>query len=217
MAVISNENIIKQLKWRYATKAFDAQKKISDTDWQTLTEAVRLSPSSYGLQPWKFVVVKNTDVRKQLRAVSWNQSQVEEASHLVVFAALKKFDETYVDKFIASTAKARSMQVDSMKGYRDMMVGDLVKGPRSAIQASWSQRQTYLAIGTLLSAAAMLEIDACPMEGLDPTKYDQILGLDKTDYGAVVAVALGYRSAADASQSYAKVRFDAADVFQVIN
>ena len=213
---ITSNKLVEQLNWRYATKAFDASKKISDADWATLTEVLRLSPSSYGLQPWKFIVVKNPAVRKQLRPVSWNQSQIEEASHMIVFAALKKMDEAYVDHFIATTAKVRGLDVAVLKGYRDMMVGDLVKGPRSAVIASWSQRQTYIAIGTLLTSAAVLEIDACPMEGFDPSKYDEILGLNKTDYASVAVVTLGYRSAADKSQNDAKVRYSAEEVFQVV-
>lgn len=216
MTTATSSKIIEQLNWRYATKAFDASKRISDADWQTLSEALRLSPSSYGLQPWKFIVVKNADVRKKLRAVSWNQSQIEDASHLIVFASLKKVDEAYVDQFIAATASTRGLAVEGLKGYRDMMVGDLVKGPRSAIIGSWAQRQTYLALGNLLTTAAMLEIDACPMEGLDPTKYDEILGLDKSAYATAVVATLGYRSAEDATQKYAKVRFSAQEVFQVI-
>ena len=216
MTTTTSNKLIEQLNWRYATKVFDASKKISDADWETLTEALRLSPSSYGLQPWKFVVVKNAGIRKQLRAVSWNQSQVEDASHLIVFASLKKVDEAYVDQFIAATAKARGLDVAGLKGYRDMMVGDLVKGPRSAIIGSWAQRQTYIAIGNLLTSAAVLEVDACPMEGLDPAKYDEILGLDKTPYATAAAVALGYRSAEDGYQNLAKVRLSTEEVFQVV-
>ena len=216
MDKISDKTLVEQLNWRYATKRFDSTKKISDGDWKTLAETIRLTPSSYGLQPWKVLLVQNAAKRKELRAVSWNQPQIEECSHLVVFATLKTISEKYVKEFIALTAKERGMQPEQLKDYEAMMVGDVVKGPRSEIAQFWAQRQAYIAMGFLLETAALKGIDSCPMEGLDPNKYDEILGLKGTEYATVAVVTLGYRAADDKYQSLKKVRFSSEQVVQVI-
>lgn len=148
--------------------------------------------------------------------MSWNQTQVTDASHFVVFAYREKVDEAYIDSYITQVAKVRGISRETLKGYNDMMVGDLVKGPRSQIIQPWAQRQAYIAMGFLMETAALLKIDACPMEGLDPSKYDEILNLHGTGYKTVAAVALGYRHAEDALQSAKKVRFERDQIIQHI-
>lgn len=212
MSTISGEGLLKQLNWRYATKKFDPLKKIPAADWAVLEEALILTPSSYGLQPWKFIVVKDPALKAKLRPASWNQSQVEDCSHLVVFAAKQDISEADVDRFVARIAEVRGASVESLAGYRGFMVGDLVSGPRHAVIQEWAARQTYIAMGNLLTSAALLGVDACPFEGIEPAKYDEILGLNGSGYATVAACPLGYRAADDKYASAPKVRFEAKDL-----
>lgn len=213
---MNGANIVESLQWRYATKKFDATKKINSTDWEALEQSLLLAPSSYGLQPWKFLIVQNPAIRKQLTPASWNQTQIEDCSHLVVMTTLKKVDEAYVNMFINRTAEVRGMPADGLKGYADMMIGDLVKGPRSQIIQHWAQRQSYIAMGMLMESAALMKIDTCPIEGIDPVKYDEILNLKNTPYATVAVVACGYRHADDKYAGAKKVRFNKQDVIQVV-
>lgn len=200
------------LKWRYATKKFDSAKKISEKGWSEIEDSLVLTPSSYGLQPWKFVVVKDAAVREKLKAASWNQAQVTDASHFVVFARAEKIDEAFVDAFVAETAKARGATPDALRGYRDMMVSDVVKGPRAAAQDRWASNQVYIALGQAMLFAAGKGIDACPLEGLDPAAYDKILGLEAKGLRTCCALALGYRAADDKYASAPKVRSPKSEV-----
>lgn len=209
-------SLLESLKWRYATKHFDANKKISAEKWEMLAEVLRLAPSSYGLQPWQFIVVNNPDLRKSLRAVSWNQPQIEECSHLVVISTLKKVTADYVQKFISKIAKVRGIPEEGLNDYRNMMLGDIVNGPRAEIAHAWTQRQAYIAMGFLLESAALLEIDACPMEGLSSPDYDKILGLAGSDYSTVAVVTLGYRAEDDSYQHLPKVRFDSSEILRYV-
>ncbi len=212
MSTITGDSLIKQLGWRYATKKFDATRKISAIDWAVLEQALILTASSYGLQPWKFIIITDPALKTRLRPASWNQSQVEDCSHLVVFAAKKDITEGDLDKFLARTTEVRGGTVDSLAGYKGYMMGDLVNGARHAIIHEWAARQTYIAMGNLLTSAALLGIDACPFEGLEPAKYDEILGLKDSGYATVAACPLGYRAADDKYATAPKVRFEAKDV-----
>jgi nitroreductase len=209
---IQPQEILEKLQWRYAVKKFDPSKKISEADWFVLEESLRLAPSSYGLQPWKFIVVQDPKIRAALTPVSWNQTQVEDCSHYVVLATLTKIEVAYVEKFVAKIGQVRELDVASLENYKNLMVSDLVNGPRSAIVQWWSQRQSYIAMGMLMETAALLDIDACPLEGIEPAAYDRILQLEGSGYAAVAAVALGYRSLEDKYQLLKKVRFDCDDV-----
>jgi len=209
---ISPQQLIEALNWRYATKKFDPTRKIAPAEWSILEQALLLTASSYGLQPWKFIVVTNSELKTKLRAASWNQAQVEDCSHHVVFAAKQDITEADLDHFIARTAEVRGTTPASLSGYKGFMMGDLVNGPRHAIIQEWAARQTYIALGNLLTSAAVLGIDACPFEGLEPAKYDEILGLKGTGYATVSACPLGYRTADDKYASAPKVRFEAKDV-----
>lgn len=207
MSTISSESLLAQLNWRYATKQFDPARPISAATWDALAKALVLSPSSYGLQPWKFIVVTKPQLKALLRPASWNQAQVTDCSHHVVFTAKQSVSEADVERFIASIAATRGTTVESLAGYKGFMVGDLVKGPRSAIIAEWAARQCYIALGNLMTSAALLGVDACPLEGFEPPKYDEILGLKGTGYASVVACALGYRAAGDKYAAAPKVRY----------
>ncbi|HEY3269866.1 MAG TPA: NAD(P)H-dependent oxidoreductase [Geothrix sp.] len=214
MSTISGESLLQQLNWRYATKKFDPTKKISTADWSVIEQALILTPSSYGLQPWKFIVVTDPALKAKLRPASWNQSQVEDCSHLVVLTARQDITEADVDHFIERIAEVRGVSIESLAGYKGYMVGDLVNGPRHAIIHEWAARQTYIALGNLMTAAALLGVDACPFEGIEPAKYDEILGLKGTGYATISACPLGYRAADDKYASAHKVRFEAKDVVE---
>ncbi len=213
---INGSTVLESLKWRYATKIFDPTKKISEADWKYLEEALILTPSSYGLQPWKFLVIQDTATRQKLLPISWNQKQVIDCSHHVVMLAKSDTTEKDVTDFIELTANVRQLPKESLNFYRDMMLGDLVKGPRHAWISEWAARQVYIALGNLMTCAAMMGIDACPMEGIDQAKYDDVLDLKGTGYETIVACALGYRSADDKYAHLAKIRYTADKLIQRI-
>jgi len=208
--------LLANLRWRYATKVFDSNKAIAPDIWKALEEVLILTPSSYGLQPWKFIVITDKEMKAKLRPHSWNQSQVVDCSHYVVFASLTRIGEAEIDKFLARASEVRGVPVDSFKTYRGMMVGDVVQGPRGKITNEWAARQAYIALGNFMTAAALLQVDACPMEGFVPAEYDKILGLEARGLTAAVCCAAGYRSADDKYASLAKVRFSADEVVERI-
>ncbi|MGD0350747.1 MAG: NAD(P)H-dependent oxidoreductase [Verrucomicrobiota bacterium] len=208
--------LLNALNWRYATKVFDPNKKIPADVWQTLERALVLSPSSYGLQPYRFLVISDPAKRAALLPHSWNQKQVVDASHFVVFTARTQMTEADVDKLIARTTDVRKIPAESLNFYRDMMLGDLVNGPRSRIAHEWATRQAYIALGNLMTCAAVLGVDACPMEGFVPSEYDRVLGLENSGYATVVCCALGYRAANDKYASLPKVRFELQELVQPV-
>jgi nitroreductase len=212
MHTLTPAQLLESLRWRYAVKQFDASRKIPADTWSALEEALVLTPSSYGLQPWRFVVVGNPEVRAKLRTVSWNQSQVTDASHYVVFAGKVQVTESDVDAFVRRIADVRGVTPESMESYRKMMVGNVAKGMRAEAQTQWAALQAYIALGNFMTAASVLGIDTCPMEGLDPAKYDEILGLPAQGYRTLCACAAGYRAATDKYASAPKVRFATSDV-----
>ncbi len=212
MPAIAKQQLIEQLNWRYAVKRFDPSRKISATDWHTLEQTLVLAPSSYGLQPWKFFVIDNSELRAALLPASWGQSQITEASHLLVFAVNNRLAAEDVDRYLRRIADVRGVPVESLAGMRKMVLGSVNRKPEEV--QTWSTRQAYIALGGFLTAAALLGIDACPMEGFEPAKYDQILGLDKLGYGSVVLATAGYRAADDKYAQLAKVRFEHGDVVQ---
>lgn len=204
-------DLIKALNWRYATKKFDTSKKVSEADLNELLEAARLAPSSYGLQPWTFVVITNPELRKKLREHAWNQPQITDASHLIVLATRTDVDEEYVKHYVEEIARQRNVPVESLKAAQDMMTGDVKSRSKDAV-VDWSKHQTYIALGFLLFAAAQKRIDACPMEGFDPAKFNEVLGLKERHLTATVLCAIGYRAGDDKAAQNVKVRFPKPDV-----
>lgn len=213
---VSNETLLSQLNWRYATKAFDASRRISDPDWAALEQALILTPSSYGAQPYKFIVVTDRATKEKLVPISWNQRQPLDCSHYVVFSAREKNTEADVDRYIARIAEVRGGSPDSMGGFKKMLMADIVNGPRGQVAFEWAARQAYIALGSFMTAAALLGIDTCPMEGLEPAKYDEVLGLTAQGFQTVVACAAGYRNPEDKYASLPKVRFTPAELVQNI-
>jgi nitroreductase len=215
MSPCAPDTLISALNWRYATKVFDPARKISSKDLDTLLQSLVLTPSSFGLQPYRFLVVTDPVLKARLREASWGQSQVTDCSHLVVFLARQQMTEADVDHYIQRIAKVRGDQPENLAGYRSMIVGTLVTGPRSASVPEWAARQAYIALGQFMAAAALLGLDTCPMEGLDPKKYDEILDLEATPFRTVVACPVGYRAEADKYASLAKVRFPAEELVEI--
>lgn len=211
--IIQRDQLIHQLTWRYATKQFDPVRKISSRDWATLEEALVLTPSSFGLQPWRFIIINDPETRAKLRPASYGQSQITDASHLVVFAVKNDITEQDIDEYLDRIAEVRGATRDSLGGFRDLLIGGIIKGMDSAARRAWATRQVYIALGNFLNSAALLGIDATPMEGFEPAKYDEILGLAKQGLHAVVVAAAGYRDEGDAYARLKKVRFSAEKVF----
>jgi nitroreductase len=207
MNAIDRNQLVGQLKWRYATKQFDSQRKISADEWAALEEALVLTPSSFGLQPWKFVVVTDPAIRERLVPASHGQRQVADASHLVVFAIKRDLCERDIDSHLDRISEVRGVPREALGQYREMMVGSLIKRLGESERNAWATKQVYIALGNFLTSAALLGIDACPMEGVDPAKYDEILGLKKHGLSTVVVAPAGYRAATDKSSQAKKVRF----------
>lgn len=206
---------IEALKWRYATKQFDTLRRIPDAQLAVLKEAMRLAPSSFGLQPWHFIQVDDTHVRTKIRQHAWNQAQVTDASHLFVLCRRVSIGDKEVDSFIEEIAQARNMTVEALQGYANMTKGFLAKMD-DTVRQYWMNRQVYLALGTLLMSCAQLQIDACPLEGFEPDKVDEELGLKAKGLQCVVLCTLGYRGDGDKYATLAKVRRSQDETFSVI-
>jgi nitroreductase len=205
----SPADVLEALRFRYATKQFDSARRIVPETWKALEEALVLTPSSFGLQPWKFLVITDAALRESLVPHSWGQRQVADCSHLVVMAVRKSVDEAYLDRFIARVAAVRGAPVESLTGYRNMMAGSL-----GMMTTDWAAKQAYIALGQFMLAAAMLGVDTCPMEGFLPDKYDEILNLPAQGLTTAVLCPAGYRADTDKFAAAAKVRWEPADVIE---
>lgn len=203
---------IEHQNWRYATKKFDATKKISNEDLNTLKEAIRLSSSSYGLQPYKVIIVESPELRAKIQPAAWGQSQIVEASHLIIFANETQLDEQHIDDYITNISEIRNIPVEALSGYSDFMKSKILTLPED-IKNIWTAKQTYLALGNLLNAAAELKIDVTPMEGFVPEQVNEILGLEKLGLNTSLIATLGYRHEADDTQHYKKVRKSQEELF----
>ena len=195
--------LLDSLNWRYATKKFDPNKKVSPEDLDKIKEAIRLSASSYGLQLYKVLVIEEPALREQLKTVSWGQTQITDASQLFVFCNYTQVNDEHIDDYIALKASTQGLDPAGLQDY-----GNMIKGAMSGfteIQKSvWTSRQVYIALGNLLAACATLRIDACPMEGFEAEKYNEILGLSEKGLSAAVLATIGYRSEEDQTQHQEK-------------
>lgn len=206
--------LVQSLKWRYAVKKFDSKRKIPDETWRALEESLILTPSSYGMQPWKFLVITDQVLREKLVPHSWNQRQVADCSHLLVFLSESRVSASDVDALIARIAEIRGSTPAQLAAYRKMILSDIVEGPRAQYSGEWAARQVYIALGQLMLAAALLSIDTCPMEGFVPAKYDELLGLEGTGWTTTVLCPCGYRDVDDHYAKLPKVRFDSQRLIQ---
>lgn len=214
MATLSTPQLLEALQWRYATKVFDPSHPIEPATWQALEQSLVLTPSSYGLQPWKFLVITDAALRAALRPHSWDQAQITDCSHLVVLLRRRTITPADADQLIRATASARGLEAEQLAGYRQMIQKDLIEGPRSQVVNQWAANQVYIALGNLMTCAALLGVDACPIEGFSPTDYDRILKLEDTPFQSTVVCACGHRSPEDRYAALAKVRYAAPDLLE---
>jgi nitroreductase len=214
MASLPPETLVAQLRWRYATKKFDPTRKIPPDTWDALEQALVLTPSSYGLQPWKFFVVTDPAVKAKLPPHSWGQKQPQDCSHMVVLTLKADLNEADVDRYLARIAEVRGQSLEALASFKQIMMGSIADPPFDINE--WAARQVYIALGQFMACAALIGVDTCPMEGIDPAKYDEELGIAKQGYRTTVACAAGYRSPDDRYAQTPKVRFKTEDVVQRI-
>ena len=214
MKAVSTTTLIEALQWRYATKKFDPKRRIPQDQWAALEEAMVLAPSSFGLQPWRFVLVETPEIRAQLPALSWGQTQPVDCSHYVVFAVRKGLTVADVDRYVDRIAEVRGATRESLEGYRSFMLGSQKAASEQGRLDDWSSRQVYIALGQAMAAAALLGIDTCPLEGIEPAKYDSLLELEQDGYSALCGLAFGYRAEDDKYAQAPKVRFARTDVIK---
>lgn len=211
------KKIIEVLNWRYATKKFDVDKKIDNETLESLLEALRLSPSSYGLQPWKFIIVNNKEIRDKIKnEAAYGQPQITDASHIIIFANKKNIDGNLVNEYMNFIAKEKGIDILNLDGFKSMINSSFQGKPIEELR-NWAAYQTYLAAGNLLTSCAVSLVDACPMEGFDREKLDELLGLNALGLESKMIVAMGYRSIDDENANQKKVRFPREEVFIEIN
>ena len=209
-------SIIDSLKWRASIKQFDTTKKVSDADIETLIEAGNLAATSGGLQPFRMVVIKNNELKQKLKPVSYNQPQVAESSHLIVFAIQTNLGTNLVDAYLDRMVEVRGVEMSSLDGYRQSLNG-YINSMDDTARAVWATKQTYIALGTVLNVAAELKIDVSPMEGFDPMQYQEMLRLKEQGLMPVVITAVGYRLDEDVYSAMPKVRKKRSDFVLEIN
>lgn len=212
---INTKEILSSLHWRYATKKFDTDQKLDQDQVETLLETIRLSASSMGLQPYEFIHVKDPEVRERLKEHSFGQTQITDASELIVFAAKTNLDEDYIKEFARREGELRNRSEEQIQR-KIKSTREYVNGMNDAELMSWTGRQAYIAIGNLLTVAALLRIDACPMEGIKGEEYDRILQLDDVNLRSLAVVTLGFRSSEDSYASQQKFRFPKDKIIKTI-
>ena len=206
------QHLLARLQWRYSTKRFDRSRAIPAEIWAALEQALVLSPSSFGLQPWKFVVVEDPALRRQLRERSWNQAQITDASKLVVFLGQRSMTAADVDRLMQRQSSVRGTTIESLAGYRSVLVDFIENGWAAKDLASWNARQVYLALGQFMTASALLGVDTCALEGIDLAAYDLLLGLQGSRHTTLFVCTAGYRAESDNHAKAAKVRYAPADI-----
>ncbi len=209
---IPPQQLVDALNWRYATKKFDPARKIPPDAWHALEQSLVLASSSIGLQPWKFFVVTDPGMKGQLQAASFRQAQVGECSHFVVFCVRREIDADHVERHIARMVEVTGAAPESLAKFRAMTLGNLDRARTAGTLDTWQEHQIYIALGKFMASAAVLAIDTCPMEGIEPKKYDELLGLTGTKFATVVGCAAGFRLPDDKYASMKKVRFKPEDV-----
>lgn len=207
--------LIENLRWRYATKKFDASKKVSQENIEKIKEAIQLSASSYGLQPYKVLIVQNAELREQIKPFAWGQSQITDASHLFVFCNYVDVSDQKIDDYMQLKSEIQSVEIAKLEGYGSFMKAKLKEKTADDI-SNWTAKQTYIAMSNALNACAELKIDSTPMEGFEKEKVSEILGLNDQGLEASLLLTVGYRSEEDLTQNAAKVRKPLESMFEVI-
>lgn len=203
-------NPIEHLQWRYATKKFDATKKLSEEKINTLKEAFNLTATSYGLQPIKLLVIKDQKVKDDLVPMTMHQMQVQDASHLLVFCVVTAIDKDYVTNYFELVENKRGTSKTILAPFRDLLIDEFKQKNELEIFA-WAKNQAYLAMGNLLTVCALEKIDSCPIEGFEPEKYDDYLNLKEKGLKSVLVMPVGYRATDDFFADFKKVRKDIAE------
>lgn len=198
-------DILKALNWRYATKSFDVEKTIPEPQIQAIKEAFNLTPMSYGLQPVKLLVISNQELQNKLLDATYNQKQVTTASHVLVICIEKDINQHFIENYFDLVKQIRHTPEDILKPYKEFLIDDFGKKDKNQTK-QWAINQAYLALGNILTVCAVQKIDACPMEGFQPTKYAEILGLDTNDIEPVLVMPIGYRHKNDQFSGFEKVR-----------
>jgi nitroreductase len=211
---MNKTEILEKLNWRYAVKKYDPARKIMPEDWEALEDAMTLAPSSLGLQPYKFIVVTDQAVKDRLRTAAYGQSQLSDASHVVVFAYKKSLDEAYAEHYIQRIAEVRGQSREDLADFEAAVISSVRRASDGGTLETWNSRQAYLALGFLIETAALMNIDATPMEGFEGEKVGEILGL--TEYSAVAIAALGYRDESDWLAPLQKVRLPKSELIEHI-
>lgn len=202
------QTFLSQLNWRFATKAFDPEKKVSEEELQKILDAIRLAPTSFGLQPFNVEVISNPELRKALLPASYGQAQVTDASYILVFSARNDLDER-IDAYVELASGGDAEAMEKLEPLKQMMKGALTSGT-PLVRTAWAARQAYLALGFGLAAAAELGIDSCPMEGFNAIEVDKVLGLPEHMH-SLAYLTLGYRKE---EPTRSKVRFPEGDLFE---
>jgi nitroreductase len=205
--------IVEDLNWRYAVDRFDTEKKVSIPDLQTIAEAFRLVPSSYGLQPLKLLIIENHDLREKLLQDSYNQRQVVDCSHLLVICAFNEITEEIIDEMIRLTADTHNKPHEALERYAAFLKRTILTMDPEEMK-EWNARQAYIALGHILHTCAQLRVDSTPMEGFQKEAYDEILGLTDRNLHSVVTCPIGYRSTTDEQQHLPKVRKATSEVIE---
>ncbi len=198
-------NIIESLQWRYATKKFDTTKEVPQEKINILKEAFNLTATSYGLQPLKLVVIKDKELQKELTKHSWDQQQVADASHVLIFCIENTVGEDFITKYFDNVKEIRNTPEEILSPFKKQLVDSFKSKPSEEV-SNWAIKQAYLAMGNILTVCAVEEIDACPMEGFIPEKYNEILKLAEFDLSSVLVLPIGYRAEDDMFSEFKKVR-----------
>ena len=186
--------LINNLQWRYAVKKYTGE-KVSEDKIDQIIQAVNLTASSCGIQPYRLILVKNPEIRQKLAAGSFN-TQIQDSSHLLVFAAFNKITSEYIAEYVAMMEEQRNLETGALNDYKDLLISHFsTQTPEQ--NAIWSSKQAYIGLGTALIAAAELKVDATPMEGFDPAVFNDALGLTEKNLHASVIISLGYRDTAN--------------------
>ena len=207
-------SLIDNLRWRYATKKMNGE-AVTEEKLQAILDAIQLAPSSYGLQPYTVFVISDPEVKAKLQPASYGQTQIVDGSHIIVFASWTDVSAQQVDDYIANIAAKRNMPVEALNGFKDYINGSIANLSQEQ-KAAWNAKQSYIALGIGLAAAAEQQVDATPMEGFVPAQYNEILGLTEQGLNASVVMALGYRAETDALATMPKVRRDKDLLFKFI-
>ncbi len=198
-------NTIEKLQWRYATKRFDSTKKLSEEKLDILKHAFNLTATSFGLQPLKLVVISNAELKQKLMTATFNQTQVRDASHLLILCVERKIDKEFIVDHFKRVEGTRNTPREILEPFERNLIASFTQKNAAEIN-DWMINQLYLTLGTLLTVCAVEKIDSCPMEGFEPEKYDKLLGLDKMGLKSVIILPVGYRDDSDFFKNLKKVR-----------